>query len=344
MAAPKLLCDTAGLDRKTWLAYRAHGPDGKIPIALGGSDVSTVFAVNPWKTPLELWREKAGLDVPDDSENVDQKEMGHLLEPIVAHWYAKKTGNTLIVDTGLYQHADYPWALANLDYRFQQPDGKKGILECKTTSYHKQDGWKDDHVPVYYEWQVRFYLAVMDYDFADICCLWGTNPGTDMAIRRIQRDLAIEAEMMERLGEFIASIAANTPPGMEDVEPALALKALAKIYGKSNGALPTIEFGKKYERQLRRIALLQEEIDTLSEEMKRKETEVQAHSVRIAEVMKEHEHGVLEFPTEKLVIDYVTRTSKRPDSQKLKKQYASIYEDVLKVTSSRKLKVTRVAK
>ena len=42
MAAPKILCDTAGMDRKTWLAVRAHGPDGSIPITIGGSDVAAI--------------------------------------------------------------------------------------------------------------------------------------------------------------------------------------------------------------------------------------------------------------------------------------------------------------
>ena len=41
MAAPKILCDTAGMDRRTWLAARAHGPDGSIPIAIGGSVLPT---------------------------------------------------------------------------------------------------------------------------------------------------------------------------------------------------------------------------------------------------------------------------------------------------------------
>lgn len=60
MAAPKILCDTAGMDRRTWLAARAHGPDGSIPIAIGGSDVAAIFGISPWKTPLDLWLEKSG--------------------------------------------------------------------------------------------------------------------------------------------------------------------------------------------------------------------------------------------------------------------------------------------
>ena len=80
MAAPKILCDTAGMDRRTWLAARAHGPDGSIPIAIGGSDVAAIFGISPWKTPLDLWLEKSGKLMPDESENMWQKEMGHLLE------------------------------------------------------------------------------------------------------------------------------------------------------------------------------------------------------------------------------------------------------------------------
>ena len=106
MAAPNFLCDTAGMTRERWLDCRMHGPTGKIPFTLGGSDVSAVLGSSPWTTPLELWRNKKGLMKPNDSANANAKEMGHLMEPIVAHCYAKMTGNTIIEDTGLYQHAD----------------------------------------------------------------------------------------------------------------------------------------------------------------------------------------------------------------------------------------------
>ena len=86
MAAPILLCDTKGLDRETWLKYRMHGPKGDIEYTVGGSDVAAIFGVSPWVTPLELWRIKKGLMKPSPSINADQQEMGHMLEPIAAHW------------------------------------------------------------------------------------------------------------------------------------------------------------------------------------------------------------------------------------------------------------------
>ena len=100
-----------------------------------------------------------------------------------------------------------------------------------------------------------------------------------------------------------------------------------------------MEFSPKYERSLRRIAQLQEKIAACGQEIKTYEKEVEAHSVRIAEVLKEHEHGVLVTAKDKLLIDFVTRTTKRPDSKALKEKYPSVYSDVLKVSESRKVKV-----
>ena len=70
------------------------------------------------------------------------------------------------------------------------------------------------------------------------------------------------------------------------------------------------------------------------------EEEVEKHAVRIAEAMKEHEHGILETTTDKILIDFVTKTSKRPDSKALKERYPTVYTDVIKTTESRKLKVS----
>lgn len=67
---------------------------------------------------------------------------------------------------------------------------------------------------------------------------------------------------------------------------------------------------------------------------------ITAHSVRIAELMKNHEHGVLATTTDKLLVDFVTRTTRRVNSDRLKKEHPSIYADVLNVSESRKVKVS----
>lgn len=309
MAAPNILCDTAGMTNAQWLAARMHGPSGKIPYTVGGSDVAAVFGVSPWTTPLELWMIKKGRMKPSAKSNANQLEMGHLLEPIAAHWYAKKTGNRVYEDTNLYQHADHPYALANFDRRFERAsDGEPGILECKSCTYHKASEWDDGAIPLYYELQLRFYLAVADVNIGSFSAIWGNNPDNDLAIPDIIRDKAKEDMIFERLDEWIWGLEHDKPPTMSGVAPQLALESLARIYGESQAGLPTIEFSSKQENALRRIALLQGKITECNREIKTYEKEIEAYSVRIAEIMKEHEHGVLMTTSDKpysIMIDKV---------------------------------------
>lgn len=340
MAKPNILCDCAGLSNDRWLEYRTHGPKGDIPYTVGGSDVAAIFGVSPWQTPLELWLVKKGRMKALPKGNADQLAMGHLLEPIAAHWFEKKTGNLVTDDTNLYQHPDHPYALANIDRRYtRQEDGEPGVLECKSCTYHKAGDWAEDAIPLHYELQLRFYLAVLDVEYGAFSCIWGNNPETDLAMPEIIRDKAKEDMIFERLDQWIWSLEHDKPPTMEDIKPKLALESLARIYGASKPGLPTVEFPGKYEHSLRQIAQLQENIAACNQEIKAFEKEVEAHSVRIAELMKEHEHGVLATTKDKLLIDFVTRTTKRPDSKALKEKYPAVYTDVLKTSESRKLKV-----
>ena len=338
--APIILCDCAGMDNARWLVCREHGPKGDILYTVGGSDVATIFGLSPWMTPLELWMIKKGRMKAPLKTNLEQMEMGHLLEPIAAYWFEKKTGNKVFDDTNLYQHTDHPYALANLDRRYiRKADGESGILECKSCTYHKAGDWADDTYPIYYELQLRYYMSFEATKHGAFSCIWGNNPATDLAIPELIRDPVKEDMIFERLDEWIWSLENDKPPTMEDVKPKLALESLARIYGASKPLLPTIEFPAKFERPLRQIAALQEKITDCNAEIKNYEKEIEAHSVRIAEIMKEHEHGVLTTTSDKLLIDFVTRTTKRPDSKALKERHPAVYEDVLKVSESRKLKV-----
>ena len=340
MGKPNILIDTAGMDNDRWLECRMHGPLGDIPYTVGGSDVAAIFGVSPWTTPLELWLIKKGRIKPPEKSNANQLQMGHLLEPIAAYWYEQKSGNAVMEDTNLYQHADHPYALANFDRRFTRAsDRESGILECKSCTYHKAGDWAEDAIPLYYELQLRFYLAVADVDIGAFSAVWGNNPDNDLAMPEIVRDRAKEDMIFEKLEEWIWSLEHDKPPTMQDVKPKLALESLAHIYGSSQKSLPTVEFSSKYEKSLRKIAMLQGELTTRNAEIKKLEKEIEAHSVRIAEAMKEHEHGVLTTTNDRLLIDFVTRKTRRPDSKALKEKYPSVYDEVLRTSESRKVKV-----
>ena len=127
---------------------------------------------------------------------------------------------------------------------------------------------------------------------------------------------------------------------MEDVKPNLAMAALARIYGASKKGLSTIEFPMKFEPKLRKIAALQKENTELKGMIKKNEEAIEAHSVRIAELMKNHEHGILTTTTDKLLVDFATEVTKRVNSDYLKKEYPSVYAEALRSSKRRKIKVT----
>ena len=341
MAAPNILCDCTGMTNEMWLKCREHGPKGNIEYTVGGSDVATIFGLSPWTTPLELWMVKKGRMKPKSPPNPDQLAMGHMLEPIAAHFYAQRTGNTVTDDNYLYQHATLEYSLANIDRRYtRKEDGEGGVLECKSLTYHKAADWADGAIPIYYELQLRYYLAVLDEKHGAFSALWGNNPENDLATPHIERVQAKEDIIFEKLDRWIWSLRHDKPPTMEDVQPQLAMDALARIYGAGKKGLPTIEFPRKYEPQLRKIAALQEENAQLKGAIKKNEEAIEAHSVRIAELMKEHEHGILTTTTDKLLVDFVTSTSRRVSSEYLKQNYPSIYEEARKPSKNRKVKVT----
>ena len=341
MAAPNILCDCTGMTNEMWLKCREHGPKGNIEYTVGGSDVATIFGLSPWTTPLELWMVKKGRMKPKSPPNPDQLAMGHMLEPIAAHFYAQRTGNTVTDDNYLYQHATLEYALANIDRRYKRKeDGEGGVLECKSLTYHKAADWADGAIPIYYELQLRYYLAVLDEKHGAFSALWGNNPENDLATPHIERVQAKEDIIFDKLDRWIWSLRHDKPPTMEDVQPQLAMDALARIYGAGKKGLPTIEFPRKYEPQLRKIAALQEENAQLKGAIKKNEEAIEAHSVRIAELMKEHEHGILTTTTDKLLVDFVTSTSRRVSSEYLKQNYPSIYEEARKPSKNRKVKVT----
>ena len=336
MAAPNILCDCTGMTNEMWLKCREHGPKGNIEYTVGGSDVATIFGLSPWTTPLELWMVKKGRMKPKSPP-----AMGHMLEPIAAHFYAQRTGNTVTDDNYLYQHATLEYALANIDRRYtRREDGEGGVLECKSLTYHKAADWADGAIPIYYELQLRYYLAVLDEKHGAFSALWGNNPENDLATPHIERVQAKEDIIFEKLDRWIWSLRHDKPPTMEDVQPQLAMDALARIYGAGKKGLPTIEFPRKYEPQLRKIAALQEENAQLKGAIKKNEEAIEAHSVRIAELMKEHEHGILTTTTDKLLVDFVTSTSRRVSSDYLKQNYPTIYEEARKPSKNRKVKVT----
>lgn len=251
---PLVLVDTAGLSEEEWLAYRRKG--------IGGSDVAALLGISPWRTARDLFYDKLNIAVVEDHEdNWVALEMGHLLEPLVAKIFQHQTGYKIYQIKKMFQHPEYLWMLADVDYFVELPDGSTAILEIKTTNYNAKDNWwlnGEETIPAYYECQGRHYMAVMDVDRCFFCCLYGNN-AQECIIRDMRRDLAYEDEMIFLEQDFWENhvLTRTPPPYTEDGD--LVIESVRRYTGPADKEAPAVTLDLSLTAKLMRFLQLQEQ-------------------------------------------------------------------------------------
>lgn len=216
-----LIQDTTRLTREEWLEARRQG--------IGGSDAAIVMEESPWKTKADLYLDKLGLAPDTDDENWVQKEIGKLLEPLIARIFEKKTGFHIVDTHAMYQHPIYPFMIADIDYLIQFDDGTYGILECKHTDRYNLGEWENDSQPYHYTLQGAHYMSVLNLDKLYFACLYG-NSENDFLRRYMERDYELEQQIiLEELDFWQNYVQKKTSPpfgGKTD----LALASLRRRY------------------------------------------------------------------------------------------------------------------
>ena len=139
---------------------------------IGGSDASAVLGLSPYKTNVDLYLEKIGQIVPADISGEDYVRYGHDAEPLLRSLFALDHPEYKVEYFGdnMNRNEKYPWAHASLDGELTDQDGRKGILEIKTTNIlqsMQREKWRDQ-IPDNYYIQVLHYLLVTEYEFVGL--------------------------------------------------------------------------------------------------------------------------------------------------------------------------------
>lgn len=147
----------------SWLNAR-HG--------IGGSDASAVLGLSPYKTNVDLYLEKIGQRVPADISGEDYVRYGHDAEPLLRLLFALDHPEHKVEYFGdnMIRNEKYLWAHASLDGELTDQDGRKGILEIKTTNIlqgMQREKWRDQ-IPDNYYIQILHYLLVTEYSFVEL--------------------------------------------------------------------------------------------------------------------------------------------------------------------------------
>lgn len=181
-------------DEKAWLSGRMNG--------IGGSDASAIVGLNPYKTNIELFEEKTGRSIPEDISDKPYVIYGKKAEEYIRELFRLDYPQYEVAhhEYRILQSTKYPFMQASLDGELTDQDGRKGILEIKTTNIlqsMQREKWKD-RVPDNYYLQVLHYLLVTDYEFvvlrAHLISAWGQDVRTQVKHYFIER-----AEVQEDL-------------------------------------------------------------------------------------------------------------------------------------------------
>jgi len=136
---------------------------------IGGSDASALVGMNPYKTNIDLWKEKTGRKQAPDISNDEFVRFGHEAEAHLRALFALDHPQYKVdyLENNMFLNDKYPFAHASLDGWLTDQDGRKGVLEIKTTNIlqsMQREKWAD-RIPDNYYCQVLWYLMVTEFDF-----------------------------------------------------------------------------------------------------------------------------------------------------------------------------------
>lgn len=151
-----------------WIRARLNG--------IGASEAACLTGDNPYKTNVELWREKCGLVVPEDISDKPYVQFGKQAEKHIRGLFEiihKDEYTVEYSEFDIHHNNKHPFIFATLDGILTDRDGRKGILEIKTTEIRRKSDWNKwaDCIPQNYYIQLLHQLLVTGYDFVVICAL-----------------------------------------------------------------------------------------------------------------------------------------------------------------------------
>lgn len=204
-------------DRAEWLEARKN--------RIGGSDAACIVGMNPYRSNVELWEIKTGQVEAEDISDKPYVKYGseaeqHLRELFKLDFPQYKVS---YVEDNMWLNDKYPFAHASLDGWLEDEQGRKGILEIKTTNIlqsMQKEKWKN-RIPDNYYCQVLWYLGVTGFDFAILKSQLKYDYGGDIMLNtkhyKIERKDVIEdiEYLFKEAKEFSEYVKNDTIPPLK---------------------------------------------------------------------------------------------------------------------------------
>lgn len=281
---------------------------------LGGSDIAAILGISPWKTPLQLWRDKTQPAMPEnaDPERLKVLSRGKRLEPYVLDMARQEFGMVIVSANERYLDSDVPYFAAEIDAETADEN-----IEIKTVHPFKAKEWgveDSDSLPLHYVAQVMWGLGVRPKPRTVVLALIGDD------LRRyvVERDDEAISAIRGRASDFWTQhVEAMVPP-----PPVSAADVHALFPRDTGGAVEATTEAAMAVRELR----------ALKEEAKAIEKRIETTESAIKRAMGEA--STLMLAGTKLAT-WKTQSARRFDQRAFQAAHDSLFDAFLKTTETR---------
>jgi putative phage-type endonuclease len=277
---------------------------------IGGPGAATILGVNPYQTPLDLWRRLTGRD--GDIVVNEEMRSGQRLEAAVLA-YAAEELHAPVLPGPFVRDPTQPLG-GHLDGILERGD----IVEAKTARSKRDWGEPGTaEVPASYAAQALHYMGLTG---AGVCWIPVLFSGLDFALYRVDRDEVLIARMRELCLEWWERhVAADVPP------PPVTGADAALLFPKDSGKVVVADdVTKESVGRLRDVRL---EMSMLEQEKENLEARIKLFMGDASSLTVDGEFAVT-WKT--------TKPSQRFDSAALKAARPEVYEAYCRTVESRR--------
>lgn len=285
--------------------------------SIGSSESAQALGLLHDRTAYDLWLEKRG--EKERGETTEQQEVGHLLEPTVARLYEAKNGAVVASSQETYQHPELPWLTATPDFKVMAPAIPRVILEAKIRNPFMRREFGEqgtDELPMSILVQALHQLAVCHLlwkvERIDVAVLFGDWKYEEW---RVNYDQAAVDRLIGRVGEFWACVESGTPPAPQ------SLKDVRRMFSRDVGR--TVEASAPVQQSVEMLRSVKSKVEELKEMEETLLLQIQTHM---------GDASTLLTPDGQIAATWKrSKDSQRVDLDKLRSEYADVYQRCLKV-------------
>jgi putative phage-type endonuclease len=190
---------------------------------LGGSDISSILGISPWKSQYKLYLEKIG-EAPEEYDPRKEKifARGKRLEPVIVEMLVDELQSrghsvTVMARNERYVDKEHDFLACEIDVELAV-DGELMNGEIKTVHSFAAKAWGEegsDEIPLYYLSQVAYGLMIKPRKRAIVAALIGAD---DLRIHYVDRDQELINIIRTKAVEFWNRVMFRDPPPVESFE------------------------------------------------------------------------------------------------------------------------------